>query len=94
MSQQVKALDAGARYAKMPAHGGLGHASVTESEDIADEHMVNVKYVVKALGSAEQQIAAAAPELVFHLIVYLGYKLVAGGLDDGEVEFHLAVQQL
>ena len=70
-------LDAGAGYAEMAAHGRLGHVPVAELENIADEHMVAVEHIVKALGSAEQQIAAAAPELVFHPVVYRGDKLVS-----------------
>ena len=87
-------LDAGAGYAEMAAHGGLRHIPVAELEDIADEHMIAVEHIVKAVGPAEKQIAAAAPEPVFHLVVYRGDELISGNLDDREMEFYLLLQQL
>ena len=78
----------------MAAYRGGGHVAVAELEDIADEHVVGVDRVVKALGAREQQIAAAAEQAVLHLIVDIGYQTVAGGLDHGEVEVYLLLKQL
>ncbi len=70
----------------MAAYRGGGHVTVAELKDITDEHVIVVDRVVKALGAREQQIAAAAKQPVFHLIVDIGYQAVAGGLYNGKVK--------
>ena len=78
----------------MAAYRGGGHVAVAELEDVADENMVGVDRVVKAFGAREQQIAAAAEQAVFHLIIDIGYQAVAGGLYNGKVEIYLLLKEL
>ena len=56
--------------------------------------MVGVQRVIKSVRTGEQQIAAAAEQAVLHLIVYIGYKLIARGLNNGEVEVYLLLKKL
>lgn len=92
--EQIVSLDAGAGDTEVAAYRGGGHVAVAKLEDIADEHMVGIDRVVKAFGARKQQIAAAAEQAIFHLIVDIGYEAVAGGLDYGEMEVYLLLKQL
>lgn len=65
----------------MPADCGGCHIPVAEFQNIAYEHMVCVQGVIKTVGSAEEQIAAAAEKPVLHLLVQINDKAVSRGLD-------------
>lgn len=73
---------------------GSGKVAVAELENVADEAVVGVDGVEKALGATVQQAAAEAPHLVLVLLVKARYQSVAGCLDHAVMERHLLIEQL
>ena len=94
MVYQLVALDAVARDMEVALGDSCGEVAVAELENVADEAMVGVDGVEKALGAAVQKAATEAPDLVLVLLVQAGDKPVAGGFDHAVVERHLLIEKL